>query len=45
MHGVILLASFVEAGVKVHESEVSYLCKTKSNTDGRMNHGMSMVEI
>jgi len=25
MHGVILLASFVEAGVKVHGSEVTFV--------------------
>ena len=25
MHGVILLASFVESGVKVHESEVTFV--------------------
>ena len=38
MHGVILLASFVEAGVKVLGSEV-----TKFNTDGRMIYGIPMV--
>ena len=37
MHGVILLASFVEAGVK----EVKL--PTKFNTDGRMIYGIPMV--
>ena len=47
MHGVILLAqySFLEAGVKVHGSKVTYLCRTKFNTGGGMNYGMPMIEI
>ena len=43
----ILLAqySFLEAGVKVHGSKVTYLCRTKFNTGGGMNYGMPMIEI
>ena len=37
----ILLASFVEAGVKVHGSEaVTFQCRAKFNTDGGINYGM-----
>ena len=36
MHGVIFLASFVEAGVKVQ-------LPTKFNTDGGMIYGIPMV--
>jgi len=41
MHGVILLVSFVKAGVKVHGSEITFV----ENTDGRINYGMPVVEM